>query len=235
MKRKIAIGILIIDIILCIYSSYQIIKWNIDNKKTSNIIQKINIISKEETKKDKTISIDFNSLLNINNEVVGWIKVKNTNINYPILKHNDNDYYLTHSFDKSINSAGWIFMDYRNNENNLDNNTIIYGHGRKDGTMFGSLFKVIKKEWYTNKDNLDIDLTTLNNSYTFNIFSIYVINTTDDYININYNEEILNKVVNRSIYNFNTNVDLNDKILTLSTCYNNEKKIVIHAKLIYNN
>ena len=237
MKNKIRIlkFILIIAIIVCIYSTYHLVIWYIDNQKTSNIVERINIISQEKVQEDKTISIDFNKLLLENKEVIGWLKVNGTNIDYPVVKHNDNEYYLKHSFDNSNNEAGWIFMDYRNNYYNLDFNTIIYGHGRRDGSMFGSLFNTLDKDWIKNKDNLKIQFTTINHSYLFQIFSIYYIDTIDDYININFNKDLLKKITNRSIYSLDENITLSDKILTLSTCYNNEKKLVIHAKMIYSN
>ena len=68
-----------------------------------------------------------------------------TNINYPVVQTNDNEYYLGRAFDKSKNDAGWVFMDYRNDVNNLSDNTIIYGHGRLDKTVFGSLKNALKK------------------------------------------------------------------------------------------
>ena len=235
MKKRIAYITISIFSVTLIYSSYQLIRWQLDNNKTNKVANNIKIISHEEIKEDNTISIDFNNLLLENKEVVGWLKVNGTSIDYPVVKHNNNDYYLNHSFDGKSNTAGWIFMDTRNNHNNLDFNTIIYGHGRRDGSMFGSLFKTLNKDWIQNKDNLTINFTTLNHSYLFQIFSIYYIDTTDDYININYNQELLKRIINRSIYSFNTDVTLDDKILTLSTCYNNEKKLVLHAKLVYSN
>ena len=237
MKNKIIFltFILLIAIIFCIYSGYNLVIWNIDNNKTKKIANNIKIISKEEVNMDNTISIDFTSLLLENKEIVGWIKVNNTNVDYPVVKHTDNEYYLNHSIDNSNNNAGWIFMDYRNNYNNLDFNTIIYGHGRRDGSMFGSLNNLLEEDWINNKDNLVIKFTTINNSYLFKIFSIYVINTTNDYINTNYDKSLIEKMVNRSIYKFNDNISINDKILTLSTCYNNDKKIVVHAKMIHYN
>ena len=235
MKIKIFIArlFLILFISLLIYSSFKIIMWYKDNINTSSNNNNIKNISKEIIKDDNTVDVDFNSLLQANDEVVGWIKVNNTNIDYPVVKHGDNDYYLNHSFDKSYNSAGWIFMDYRNDVANLDNNTIIYGHGRRDGSMFGSLTKALDREWINNKDNLIINFTTINNRYLFKVFSIYYINTTDDYININYNEELLNTIIKRSIYKLDEDINISDKVLTLSTCYNNSKKLVVHAKLIY--
>ena len=234
--KKIILNILlIVFLITFIYSTYKLIIWYKENKKTKKTVEEIKTIVNIEEKEDETIEIDFNELLKKNSEVVGWIKINNTNVNYPILQHKDNSYYLDHSFDNTYNGAGWIFMDYQNNPENLDFNTIIYGHNRKDGSMFGSLFKTLDGTWIKNEDNLIIKLTTLNNSYLFKIFSIYYIDTTDDYNNPTYDEETLNRVINRSLFEFNAKVNLEDKILSLSTCYNDEKKLVIHAQKILEN
>ena len=234
MNRKILIGLFVIFFLLFLYSGYHIIMWQVDNVHTSNIVNNIKIISKSEVVDNEDDRINFNRLLLENREVVGWIKVNDTNIDYPILKHKDNDYYLNHSFDNSNNAAGWIFMDYRNNSQNFDFNTIIYGHGRKDGSMFGSLINVLNNDWVNKKDNLNILFYTLSDEYLFQIFSIYYIDTTDDYVDINYSDELVNRIVKRSFYDFNIDVKDTDKILTLSTCYNNDKKLVVHAKMIRN-
>ena len=80
----------------------------------------------------------FDELSSINNETVGWINVNNTKVNYPVVQHTDNDYYLKRDFNKKNNSYGWIYMDYRNNIYNLSNNTIIWGHNLRNGMMFGT-------------------------------------------------------------------------------------------------
>lgn len=234
MNRKILIGLFGIFFLLFLYSGYHIIMWQVDNVHTSNIVNNIKIISQPEVVDNENDRINFNRLLLENRDVVGWIKVNDTNIDYPVLKHKDNEYYLNHSFDNRNNAAGWIFMDYRNNSQNFDFNTIIYGHGRKDGSMFGSLINVLNNDWINKKDNLNILFYTLSDEYLFQIFSIYYIDTTDDYIEINYSDELINRIVKRSFYDFNIDVKDTDKILTLSTCYNNDKKLVVHAKMIRN-
>ena len=88
-------------------------------------------------------NVDLEALKEKNNDTVGFINIKNTNINYPIVQTTNNDYYLNHAYDKSYNEAGWVFMDYRNNNFN-DFNTIIYGHGRLNKTVFGSLKDLLK-------------------------------------------------------------------------------------------
>lgn len=89
------------------------------------------------------IDVDFSELKEMNSSIAGWIKLGGTNINYPFVQGNDNSYYLTHSFNKSGNQAGWIFLDYRNNKDEYDKNTIIYGHALQTGSMFGSLKDVL--------------------------------------------------------------------------------------------
>ena len=214
------------------FSLYKIIIWEKDNKKTQSVTNEIISEAEVVIKADESLSINFDKLLEKNKRVVGWIMVKNTNVNYPILQYSDNDYYLTHSFDESYNGAGWIFLDYRNNYKELDNNTIVFGHGRKDGSMFGSLRNIYDDSWRANKDNLIINYSTLTNNYRFQIFSAYTIHDTDDYMSIAYNNELINRFIQRSAYDFNVEVNENDKILTLQTCYNESKKLVIHAKLI---
>ena len=153
-KTKIILSItIIISLLLLIYSIYNIVKWKLDSNNTNKQIEEVQetvkveeVIDTENTEivlpeeeipksnpywdyiKMNMIDINFNELKNINNDVKGWIKVNGT---YPFVQYNNNKYYLTHSFDKSYNSAGWLFLDYRNNINN-NKNTIIYAHGRYD-------------------------------------------------------------------------------------------------------
>ena len=242
-------------------SLFNIIKWKIEAKTTNNQIEtaqkvvkpveiinndKIEIIEQEKVPLDdpyweyvqmNLIDVDFNDLKNINPSTIGWIQVNGTNINYPFVQTNDNKYYLNHSFNKSKNSAGWVFMDYRNNISVLDKNTIIYAHGRLDNTMFGSLKNILTSGWLNNKNNYIVKLSTEYENNLWQVFSVYKIKTTNDYLQISFisNESFLeftDKLIKRSDFNFNTKVNENDKILTLSTCYNEKEKVVLHAKLI---
>ncbi len=183
------------------------------------------------------IDVDFSKLEKTNSDVVGWIQVNGTNINYPFVQTNDNEYYLTHSFNKSRNSAGWVFLDYRNDITTLDQNNILYAHARLDNTMFGSLKNILKNNWYKNTDNHIIKLSTKYQNTLWQVFSIYHIPTTNDYLTIDFSSEeefkkFASMLQKRSKYKFDTTVSGTDKILTLSTCYSNNEKLVIHAKLI---
>ena len=260
-KNIILILIIITCIITLLISIFNIIKWKIDSNKTNyeitNIQENINVEEIQDTENTKIIepvievtkenpywdyinmnmiNVDFSDLKRTNPDVVGWLKVNGTNINYPFVQSSDNDYYLTHSFNKSYNGGGWVFLDYRNNGTN-NKNTIIYAHGRSDKTMFGTLKNVLNNGWLNNTNNYVIKISSETENSLWQVFSVYRIPTTSDYLQTNFNDDIeyqnfLDMIKDRSSHNFNTNVASTDNILTLSTCYNNSDKMVVHAKLI---
>ena len=165
----------------------------------------------------------------------GWLTVNSTRINCPVVKYKDNDYYLTHSFDKSYNSAGWIFANYANKFDGSDKNISIFGHNRRDGSMFCTLKDTLKSDWYTNKDNHYITFDTPNGLQVYKVFSNYQIEAESYYITSNFASDedfnnFLKTIKNRSIYNYNTEVNSSDSIITLSTCANdNTYRVVLHA------
>lgn len=236
-----------IIIVLIVYKTFF---WQQDSFKTNKQIENIvdttlvkeiqSGIATENVITQNTISyleVDFTDLLKQNAEVKGWIKVKNTNINYPFVQTQDNEYYLKHSFDKSKNSAGWVFADFRNNLKEWDQNTILYAHGRLDNTMFGSLKKVIEPEWYEKVENRWIQISTQDANSIWQVFSVYTIKPETYYITPNFESEekhmeFLNTLKERSVYDFEVELTNGDKILTLSSCYNNELRVVLHAKLV---
>ena len=229
------------------------------NEKVNNIINSIDLESfnKEEPKEQKkeqhtdiktekpkpksayfkNYSKVLSELKKLNKDTVGWLSLNNSIINYPVVQASDNEKYLNYSFDGVKNPNGWIYMDYRNNPNDLDKNTIIYGHSGNYYVMFGSLYKVLNKSWYTNKNNQIITFNTANNM-NWQIFSIYTIDVTNDYLQTKFNTDeeylnFLNLMSSRSIYDFGVALDPSNKILTLSTCYKDSNhRLVIHAKLI---
>ena len=185
------------------------------------------------------VSVDFSELKRRNPDTVGWINVRSTNINYPIVQAGDNDYYLKHAYDRSYNGAGWIFADYQNNMKRFDKNTVIYGHSRLDYTMFGSLKNVLQESWYANKDNHVVFLSTPQSNTMWQVFSAYKIEPESYYLTTSFSGEtayanFLEKVRGRSVHDFRAEVGVRDKILTISTCANNreDERIVLHARLI---
>ena len=244
-KYKKAILNLVIYIMLLsilLYSGIKIYKWYKDKTNNSKIAEQIKhtviVEEKNEDENKKEYKIDFNKLKDQNNETVAWIKVNNTNIEYPVVKGSNNSFYLNHSFDKSNNSAGWIFADYRNKFDNTDKNIVIYGHNMKDNSMFGSLKNILNSDWYDNEENTNITLYTENEKCIYKVFSIYKIESEDYYIKTEFSddnnfEQFVNTIKKRSIKEFNTDVSKDDNILTLSTCANNNKyRVVLHAKKI---
>jgi len=198
---------------------------------TSTTTQKPNAY---KTKYEKV----FAKLKEINPDTVGWLTVKNTSIDYPVVQSTDNSYYLKRSFDNKTNSRGWIFADYRNSFDTFDDNTIIYGHNLKSGYMFGTLQKVLDSKWYNNIDNRTITFNTVTGNYSWQIFSIYTDEKNNDYLvstfanETNFNNYI-KKAKEKSIIDFGIDVKYGDKILTLSTCYiNSNNRLVVQAKLV---
>lgn len=220
-KFNICIGLIaIVSFITFSISFFNIITWKIDSKKTLNqvkIVQEqvdikevieedhesIEIIEQEEPVpqfdpywgyiKMNLINVDIGELKIINNDIKGWIQVNGTNINYPFVQTKDNKYYLTRSFDRSYNQAGWVFLDYRNNIEELNKNNVLYAHGRYDGTMFGSLKNILESGWVNDTNNHIIKLSTDKHNTMWQVFSVYKIPTTNDYIQVNFssNEEFL--------------------------------------------
>ena len=191
-------------------------------------------ITKEDNEKFD-LKEDYANLLAINDETVGWLKVPSTDVNFPVVQTNNNVYYLTRSFYKKSNYQGWAFVDYKNDLENLDQNTIIYGH---NGIIFGSLHDTLKKSWYSNKENHIITFNTLYGKMTFQIFSIYKTSTDFDYIVNNFSKEddydyFLKEIQNKSLVDFNIKLNTSDRLLTLSTCIDNGiNRVVVHAKRI---
>ena len=226
--------LLVLFFILLVISFIEIIKWYKENKRNQKIQEKISeavIINEEET------LIDFNKLKEINKDTVGWLKVNGTDIEYVVVKANDNSYYLDHNVENEYNKAGWIFADYKNKLDGTDKNKVVYGHNRRDGSMFASLKNILKEEWYNNEDNYTIDFVTELETQKYKVFSVYKIKNEDYYITTNFNDEEFTKFIQilkqRSIKDFNMEITAQDNILTLSTCANNNNyRIVLHAKRI---
>lgn len=221
------------------YDNYKSMKNNeLINTEIKDIIldNKNNI---EIPKEEKYVNEDvYNTNLLINPDTVGWLTVNNTNINYPVVQGNDNKYYLNHNIFSKSDKNGWVFMDYRSDIVNLSDNVIIYAHNRYyNGIMFGHIQAMMRYSYYTNPDNQIITLKGMNKTLKYQIFSMYKIETTLDYLRVIFesNEEKLKMfdlIKNRSIYDFKVELLENDKILTLSTCADENSKYVVHAKLI---
>jgi len=181
--------------------------------------------------------VNFSELKKKNSDTVAWLSVDRTNINYPIVKTSNNDFYLDHTFDRTFKKSGWTFMDYRNNPDMSDYNTIFYGHNLINKTAFGSVSNIFTENWF-NKSNKMIVVLTEGKKYTYRIFSAYYIGPevyylTTNFYNMEEREKFINTLKKRSVVKFNESVSVNDKIITLSTCTEDNKgRKVVHAKLV---
>lgn len=174
----------------------------------------------------------------VNSDIVGWIKVSSTKIDYPILQGKDNKYYLHRNYRQEKSKAGSIFMDYRNNPAGENFNMILYGHRMKDGTMFADLKKLLREDFYIKKPEIYVE--TLGKTYRGEVFSVYLTTTGFNYIETDFaNEEeylqFLKTLQKRSVFWQDAELTPDTQILTLSTCdfaLDSEKgRLVVHAVL----
>lgn len=255
-EKYACLSVLVVSALVFIISSYKLFIWQSENNKIKKISGNIsNIADVTEVKetsdnnvevvsddyfKYKDVSmldVNFNELLKQNKDTKGWIKVEGTNVNYPFVQSADNEYYLKHSYDNTYNKKGWVFLDYRNDMDNLDKNTILYAHGLMNNAMFGSLRRTVKQDWAKNRNNRIIKISTPRSMLLFEVFSSYTIEPESYYITSEFSGDeefstFIDTIKSRSFYDYNTSVSIDDKILTLSSCYDNKKRMVLHAKLI---
>lgn len=220
--NKIVNIVLILIIFICIYNiSEKLIEYN----KADNSYEKIRVEKEEENLYDKY------------EDYRGWIKIDNTNINYPIVQGKDNLFYLDKDINKNYLSSGSIFMNYLNHGFN-DENTVLFGHHMRNKTMFAQLKKYKEKEFFYGDNDIVIEVEN-DKVLKYKVFSAYVTDSKDNYIKTNFDDkdqykEFLEDIKNKSLYKSDIDVNENDKIITLSTCsYEfNDARMVVHGKLL---
>ncbi|MCF0129253.1 MAG: class B sortase [Pseudobutyrivibrio sp.] len=190
------------------------------------------------------IEVDFEDLQEVNPEVIGWIYLEDSDINFPILQAEDNDYYLEHSWEGKTKRSGAIFLEMANKADFSDTNSIIYGHHMKDGSMFAGLDKFRDQEYYDAHDTMW--LLTPDATYKILVFSAYTTSAYSDSYTVfrDYGpvtENYINQVWEASNFSPNyekcdilTDGDFSQKYIMLATCAYNfeEARFVLHGKLI---
>lgn len=215
--------VLTLIIVICAYKIIHQLKEYNDADKVYNLIRE----EKEESDNLFEKNIDYR----------GWIKIDNTNINYPILQGQDNEEYLYKDINNEYIVSGSIFMNYLNNGFD-DQNTVLFGHNMKNGTMFANLKKYKEEDFFYNNNDIEIELS--NGQYLkYKVFSVYITDINDNYTKTSFEDkdeykEFLERIKNKSIYKSDISVNENDKIITLSTCsYEfNDARMVVHGKLL---
>ena len=171
-------------------------------------------------------------------DIVGWLTIPNTQIDYPFVQSHDNDFYLRRDLDQNVAQAGTIFMDYRNNSDFSDFNTIIFGHNMRNGSMFGTIKNFNDQTFFDTNRTGTIFLA--NEIYEIEIMAFAVIKPDDRII---YNPNIATKedklifleyVKGTARYYKDISVTATDRIVTFSTCsYEfNDARMVIIGKLV---
>lgn len=213
-KKLFTILLICICIFIFIVSFYIVFidfkEYKENNQDTEELIEdaiEINSITEEP-------SVDWNYLKSVNKDIIGWIEIENTNINYPILKDN-NLFYLKHTYNKKYSSYGSIFTI---NENPFENEeTIIYGHNMKNGSMFSSLGKYLDRNYLYSHQNFKI--YTPNGDYKAIIFSAYSIGfdtESNNIKNLRFDERI--EYYRKASKNYVENIEIPERIIKLSTC-----------------
>lgn len=181
--------------------------------------------------------VDFDSLKKINSDLVGWLLIDSLGISYPVVQTDNNDYYLHKTFEKKDNFAGCLFIEYQNHSDFSDNNTIIYGHNMKNGSMFGKLRKILEDGVYSKDPYFWI--YTEEKVYKFHVFSARTVSVDSESYTLQFAtpedfQNYLNDVSGKSELKCDqVSVDANDKIVTLSTCTGDEStRFVIQGKLV---
>ena len=168
---------------------------------------------------------DYQSLIAMNSDCVGWIQIPGTDINYPVVQAADNEFYLTHNFNRETAACGAIFMDYRNDVDAKAEHLILYGHQMKDNSMFKQLNGYKEKIFY--KEHPNIKLYLHEQKYEYEITAVYVTDVANgggyyNYLHWNTRKEQLNylqqKMAGYQIYDTGKKVMETDELLSLSTC-----------------
>ncbi|MCD8103971.1 MAG: class B sortase, partial [Lachnospiraceae bacterium] len=181
--------------------------------------------------------IDFESLKEVNSDIVGWLKIRALDLSYPVVQGEDNDYYLHRSFEQEYLFAGCLFVHYENNSDFTDQNTIIYGHNMKNGSMFGSLKQLRNEEVYNKSKYFWIFTETV--IYQYRIFSARVVDKVGQTYQIvfsdeeEYQEFLDTAMENSEVDNSTVSVTTDDKVVTLSTCTGDSAtRFVVQGKLV---
>ena len=157
-----------------------------------------------------------------NNDIVALLKIENTDLESVVVKTDDNDYYLDHNLYKQIDKVGSTFMDYRNSVN--DKKILIYGHNSKTiNTEFHVLENYLEPSFYETHKKIELELE--NKEYTYNIFSIMIVKEDYQHMKLDFSidewKNHLRFLKDNSIYDTNQDININDDIIILQTCYYN--------------
>lgn len=244
MKKKIINIIEIFLVIILLASLYRIYNYKKEDKEFKSATREVqekfereevkaDSKTKEKEKRDQEAIEKVEELRKEYPSIVGWIRVGGTEIDYPIVKGSDNDYYLNHNYKDDYNVFGAIFMDYRNKEDFSDENTIIYGHNNVRAGNFKDLHKYEEENFF--KEDRLIEIYSLSGYKKYKVFAVYNADPYDKFRSPSYSEEdgkkLISYIKERNILKTELPSEIKD-ILTLQTCSPKDTRLVVQGKLV---
>lgn len=222
---------------------YYIYEWYLSNQNRA-IYEKVNETEPIMQVEEKTTNIKkLEQLKKENSDIVLWIQINGTTINYPVLQTNNNEYYVTHNYKREKSKYGSIFLKAECDLLNKYSNLIIYGHHMEDKQMFYPLIKYINKDYY--EEHKTIQITTLEEESTYTIMSVFKSRVfyeyeKDSFKYYNYTNledekkynEFIRKCKEIELYDTGVTAEYGDRLLTLITCEYSQKngRLVVVAK-----
>ena len=244
-KRSKIINRIILIICACVFvfAAFKLVSILLEYKKGNDIYDNIegNILEDKpvnitigDDNQDVTVPFVYNhqALLNINPDGLGFLYVPSVDIRLPIAQTTDNDFYLTHTFDKTYNGNGCLFVDYRITNKLKANHVLIYGHNMNSGAMFGSLSRYETPSFYQTEGNDVFYIYTEDVIRKYKIFTVYITDPISDTFTFNFSNlaglrEYAKNVQGQSLYNTGVDITNTTQIVTFSTCTNNSKQRLI--------
>lgn len=235
--------ILVIAIVVFAVSAYKLYgifsEYNKGDKEYQKIQDLVINTEKKDDTKEEAFSVDFEKLLEMNSDVVGWIRFDEpSEINYPVVQGRDNEEYLKRTFEANTNKLGTLFVDVNNPGDFSGRNTFIYGHNMKNGSMFAQLLKYKDDSFYKEHPYFYI-YTPDGKVRTYEIFSAGVVKDTSDSYIMDYADDAafqtyVDYIKQQSAYPTSAEVTTASKIVSLSTCTNvrDDERFLVHGVMI---
>ena len=198
----------------------------------------------DDERESREVLEEFKNLLNVNQKLIGWVKIDDTNIDYPVMQTSDNEYYLTHNLNQEYDRNGSIFLDKDCEVEYPSTNLILYGHHMRSGQMFGGLDKYEDKSYWEAHPYIQFD--TIYDRGTWQIMYVFrsrvysqeeIVFKYYQFIDVNSEQEFesnMQEMAALSLYDTGVTAQYGDRLLTLSTCdyeENNGRFVVVAKKV----
>ena len=252
-QRKLSLGNIIRYIIMLIaagvflYSAFMLVRIYLEYKQGDDIYKSIadtvlvpiEAATLEDAGDEQLpFKYDHQALLNINSEGVGYLYIPSINLQLPLAQGSDNDYYLTHTFNRTYNGSGTLFEDYRISNGLSATHVIIYGHNMKNGSMFAGLSKYLTPAFYQTVGNDTFYIYTENKLLEYKIFSAYISEPISNTYTYNFTNATSLQAYAKSmkeLSSYNTGVDVSSttQVVTFSTCTGDgTQRIIVQGTFI---